>query len=120
MKLQEMNAEELRQALCRMVEPMCRIAEDAGVQEALERLWSADLKRLPLGQGLAALVRELAPVLLQRHWMDTLELLSICTGKDCAVLRAQNGMDTARELATCAREVLVDFFPCAAGSARKA
>ncbi len=120
MKLQEMNAEEFRQMLCRMVEPMCRIAEDEGVQEALEQLWSADLKRLPLGQGLAALIRELAPVLLQRHWADTLELLSICTGKDRAVLRAQNGMETARELAACAQEVLVDFFSYAAGSARKA
>lgn len=90
------------------------------MQEALERLWSADLKHLPLGQGLTALVRELAPVLLQRHWADTLELLSICTGKDRAALRAQNGMDTARELAVCAREVLVDFFSYAAGSARKA
>lgn len=119
MKLHDMNTVELKNTLCRLVGPMCRIAEDERTQAAFDALAQDRLSRLPLLKGLSAVMAELAPILLQRHWDDMLQIASAVTGKSVGELRAQNGIATVAEFISCLDEDLGAFFSFAADSAQK-
>lgn len=114
MKLCDMNAEELRNALFRLTEPVCHVMADDRVQTAFDALSREKVDQLPLLKGLRVMLGELSPLLFQRHWMDMLEITSVLTGKPVRELQAQNGIATMADLLSCMEEDLGAFFSSAA------
>lgn len=107
-----MDTERLREALCVMAGPMCRIAEDPHTQEALDAL-TDDLAGQPPLRVWAILVSNLVPLLLRDHADDVYAIAAVLTDTDERHLRAQNGLLTMSELRACWDEGIADFFSSA-------
>lgn len=112
MRLGDMPTEAMGQALCRLTPPMCRMAKDPKVGEALKQIRREDALLLTLGK----VGEMLLPCLVGEHLGEMLEVLSILTGEDMETLRTQPGRETVALFLQCVDEALADFFPCAGGS----
>ena len=107
-----MPTEDMGKALCRLTPPLCRIAKDPKVEEALKQIRREDALLLTLGKAGEMLL----PCLMGEHLGEMLEVLSILTGEDMETLRTQPGRETVGLFLQCVDEALADFFPCAGGS----
>ena len=107
-----MPTEDMGKALCRLTPPLCRIAKDPKVEEALKQIRREDALLLTLGKAGEMLL----PCLMGEHLGEMLEVLSILTGEDTETLRTQPGRETVALFLQCVDEALADFFPCAGGS----
>lgn len=116
MKLSEMNAAQLAQTMCDLVPPLCAIAADKRVAEALERFAEDDDGKEPMIARGAALLGCLVPLLLRTHADEFFRAAAILTGKSADTLRRQSGLATVRELRACWDEDLAAFFTCAAAA----
>ncbi len=112
MRLGDMPTEAMGQALCRLTPPMCRMAKDPKVGEALKQIRREDALLLTLGK----VGEMLLPCLVGEHMGEMLEVLSILTGEDMETLRTRPGRETVTLFLQCVDEALADFFPCAGGS----
>jgi len=111
-RLGDMPTEDMGKALCRLTPPLCRIAKDPKVEEALKQIRREDALLLTLGKAGEILL----PCLMGEHLGEMLEVLSILTGEEVETLRTQPGRETVGLFLRCVDEALVDFFPCAGGS----
>lgn len=112
MRLGDLPTEDMGQALCRLTPPLCRMAKDPKVEEALKRIRREDPLLMTLGRA----GENLLPCLMGEHMEDLLQVLSILTGEGVDTLRRQPGRETVALFLQCADEALADFFPCAGGS----
>lgn len=112
MRLGDLPTEAMGQALCRLTPPMCRMAKDPKVGEALKQIRREDALLLTLGK----VGEMLLPCLVGEHLGEMLEVLSILTGEDMETLRTRPGRETVMLFLQCVDEALADFFPCAGGS----
>ena len=111
MKLSEMNTKQLAAALCQLTRPMSRIATDdslgrvfANVQHAMERNEHVSVMEK------TGMLLEAVPVLLQTHYDDVIQIVSIMTGKMAAEVEAQNGMEMIDEMRKCIDSQFMGFF----------
>ena len=111
MKLSEMNTRQLTSAMCALVRPMQALAKD----EEINRTFTAISAKGEEAQSMTVLEKggmllEVVPVLLERRYKETLEIVSVLTGKSIEVLEAQNGMETIKETMECIDSQLLGFF----------
>ena len=111
MKLSEMTAAQLAQAMCDLVPPLCEMAADVRVAEAISR-FAEDDGGEPVARY-AELLGQLAPLLLREHEDAFFRALAVLTGKSASTLRQQNGLAAVREMRLCWDEELLAFFTCA-------
>ncbi len=112
MKLSELSTEALARTLSKLAPPLCRVAKDPRVNEALQEIRGDD----PLLMTFGRMGEILLPALTDEHWTDVVKVVSILTETPASVIRLQNGRDTMRQFLQCVDEVLVDFFSSADGS----
>lgn len=113
MKLSDMSTDQLAQALCDLTPPLCRIAADPAVSEALAAFAQGAEMDQPLLMTLSGVAQLLLPALLEDHTEDFFAVVSALTGKDVDTLRAQPGLTTLKELADCWDGEFADFFTSA-------
>lgn len=116
MKLSQLSTERLAAVLCDLTPPLCRIAGDPRVLDALDELARTAAARPPLSAAARAL-ETLLPLAVREHPDDLYAALSVLTGKAPDALRVQSGLATLRDLRDCWDSDLSLFFTCA-GSAR--
>lgn len=113
MKISRMTTDQLAQALCDLAPPVCRIAADPAVTQALADFAEGAEDSRPLLATLSAMAEALLPAILRTHYGDLLEALAVLTGKDAQTLRAQSAIDTLRDARDCWDGELADFFASA-------
>ncbi len=113
MPLRDMNAEQLRQALCDLAPPLCAILRDDRCAALLTRLTAPDQ---PLASVAALLLGEAVPLLLKEHAADTTAVLAILTGQRREDLLAMPAAALLLLLRQVWDENLSDFFACADAS----
>lgn len=106
MKLSEMNTRELAKALCGLTMPISNICKDAEVVEAL--------KTMQEKRTIADMLASIVPVLLDKHYDDTVAVLSALTGKTVQQINAQKGSETITDIKMCLDGDLVSFFSSSA------
>ena len=111
MKLSEMNAAQLAQAMCDLVPPLCRMAKDPRIAEAISR-FAEDDGNEPAARY-AEMIEAIVPLLLTEHEDAFFRVLGVLTGKSADTLRRQNGLAAVREMRLCWDEDLLAFFTCA-------
>lgn len=115
MKLSEMNTVEMSKALCALAVPVGHLAEDA---ELMRGIAEAGKDNDTLGEKLGALLPKVIPALLDKHFEDTVLILSALTGKTPAAIRKQKGVQTIQDVRSCFDRDLLDFFKSSAGMER--
>lgn len=111
MKLSEMNTKQLASALCALVRPMQALAQD----EEINRAFTAISAKSEETQSMTVLEKggmllEVVPVLFERRYKETIEIVSVLTGKSVEELESQNGMETINETIQCFDNQLLGFF----------
>lgn len=114
-RLGDMPTEEMAKALCRLTPPLCRMAKDPKVGEALKQIRREDPLLMTLGKAGEILL----PCLMGEHLGEMLEVLHILTGAGVETLRKQPARETVQLFLRCLDEALADFFPCAGGSMKE-
>lgn len=109
MKLSEMNTIELSKTLCKIAEPIGRIGADAAIS-GIFRDFSKKSEGKTVLQTATAMFSVIVPALLERHQEDTFSVISALTGKNVDEIRAQNGMETIRDIKGCFDNDLMSFF----------
>ena len=111
MKLSEMNTRQLASAMCALVRPMQALAQDEEINRAFTAISARgeDAQRMTVLEK-GGMLLEVVPVLLERRYKETIEIVSVLTGKSVEVLEAQNGMETINETMECFDSQLLGFF----------
>ena len=111
MKLSEMNTKQLASALCQLTVPMSAIATDSELNGVFENISerTAKSKHMTMFEKMGMLL-EAVPVLLEKHYAETVKIISVMTGKTFAEVEAQNGMEMIVELRECIDKQFLDFF----------
>ena len=111
MKLSEMNTRQLASAICALVRPMQAIAKDEEINRAFTAIYekNAEAKSMTVLEK-GGMLLEVVPVMLERRYRDTLEIVAVLTGKSIEVLETQNGMETINETMECIDSQLLSFF----------
>lgn len=117
MKISQMSTKEAAGVLCRIAGPVEVIGSDSEVSAYLKRL--SQMKDEPLFAVICGAVGQLIPVLLDRHYEETVEILSALTGKDKEEIGAQSVLMTMRDAKECVDQDLIDFFTSARGTAEE-
>lgn len=115
MKLSEMNTVQLSSALCKMAKPVGELMQDTALLRAIA---SAGDGATTFGEKIGALVPEIIPALLEKHFDATVLILSAMTGKSEKTIREQKGMQSVRDIMECFDGDLLDFFFSSAGTER--
>lgn len=109
MKLSEMNVKQLAEALCDLTAPMSRIATD----ESLNGVFSSIAKKMENGMTMferAGMLMEAVPILLKKHYADTIRIMSVMTGRTDAEIETMNGYAMINEMRGCIDKQFIDFF----------
>ena len=108
MKLSEMTTIQAASALARIAEPAAEIIEDVNVYE----LWrkAGKMKNATPTTQAAFMMREIAPMLLEKHLNATLTVLSIMTGKSVETIGKQKIADTFKDIRESVDADLLGFF----------
>lgn len=109
MKLSEMNTIELSKTLCKLAEPIGRIGADAAINNIFKD-FSKENNGKTLFQSGTEVYVAIVPALLERHQEDTFSVISAMTGKSVDEIRAQNGMETIRDIKCFFDNDLMSFF----------
>lgn len=113
MKISQMGTREAARALCRIAKPIETIGGDNEVSAYFKSLSAQK------GETLFALIcgaiGRLVPVLLDRHYDETAEILSALTGKDKEEIDQQPLIVTMKDARESIDQDLVDFFTSASG-----
>lgn len=115
MKLSEMNTKQLAGVLCALVQPANRIATDSALNGVFERCAEKMKTAAYMTQiEKMGMLLEAVPVLLETHYDDTIKIISIMTGKTCAEVEEQNGMEMINEMMKSIDEQFLRFFKSSA------
>lgn len=109
MKLSEMNTRQLAKAMCALVPPVQRIAQDEG----LNGLFAAIKEKKQAGatvMEMLGLMLDAVPLLLDTHYEESVAIISAMTGKSAEEINSQRGMQTIADLRGCIDDQLLDFF----------
>lgn len=117
MKLSEMNTKQLAAALCRLTQPVSRIAKDEEINKMLSDM--AKQKKMTMAEKAGALL-ELVPLLLDKHYSDAIQIIAAMTGRLDAEVETLNGMEMIAELRNSIDAELVRFFRSSAAMAQTA
>lgn len=113
MKLSQMPTSQLAQLLCDLTPPVCRIAADPAVTQALADFAEGAEDSQPLLVTLSRMAESLLPALMQSHAEDLTAILALLTGKDAQIIRSQSTLATLRDVKNCWDGELADFFASA-------
>lgn len=108
MRLNEMNTRQMAKTLCGLTKPIASLCEDKAVMDALQLL--QDARSGKAQDTMAGLLAKVVPVLLDKHYDDVAEILSVLTGKTRAEIDAQSGLDTIKDIKACLDGDLASFF----------
>lgn len=117
MKLSEMNTKQLAAALCRLTQPVSRIAKDEEINKMLSDM--AKQKKMTMAEKAGALL-ELVPLLLDKHYADAIQIIAAMTGRLDAEVETLNGMEMIAELRSSIDAEFVRFFRSSAAMAQTA
>lgn len=117
MKLSEMNTKQLAAALCRLTQPVSRIAKDEEINKMLSDM--AKQKKMTMAEKAGALL-ELVPLLLDKHYADAIQIIAAMTGRLDAEVETLNGMEMIAELRNSIDAEFVRFFRSSAAMAQTA
>lgn len=112
MKLSEMKTKEAARMLCTLTGPIDRIAHD---EQIIAQLKNRDKKTL--FEAMAGLFSAFVPALLDRHYEDTLTVISAMTGKGKDVLEDQTIVETMNDAKGILDDDLIRFFTSSARTA---
>lgn len=117
MKLSDMNTKQLAAALCRLTQPVSRIAKDEEINKMLSDM--AKQKKMTMAEKAGALL-ELVPLLLDKHYADAIQIIAAMTGRLDAEVETLNGMEMIAELRNSIDAEFVRFFRSSAAMAQTA
>lgn len=111
MKLSEMNTKQLASALCALVRPMQALAQDEEINRAFTAIYAKgeEMQNMTVLEK-GGMLLEVVPVLFERRYKETIEIVSVLTGKSVEELEVQNGMETINETMQCFDSQLLGFF----------
>ena len=107
LKLSEMDSAKKLRTMGRLVPVLARIGEDPDLSDALAK--GREDRQGTLLQQLSRLAKYAAPVVLESHADDLLEIVSILTGEPIETVRAP-GYDILKALHDNLDRETVDFF----------
>lgn len=110
MRLSAMDADQLAKTLCDLTPPLCRILRDDQTQAALEAVLTPEMRRQPMLKAVSAILKELVPQLLKRHWEDVCCVVAVLEGKPVQEVRHQRGEKLLNVLQAYWEEDLIAFF----------
>lgn len=111
MKLSEMNTKQLAAAMCALVRPMQALAQDEEINKAFAAISAkGEMAQRMTVLEKGAMLLEVVPVLLERRYAETMQIMSVMTGKSVTELEKQNGMETIAEIQTFMDEQFWGFF----------
>jgi hypothetical protein len=113
MKISQMGTREAARALCRIAKPVETIGNDKEMSAYLKSL--GEKKGETVFALICGAVGKVVPVLLDRHYDETAEILSALTGKDKEEIGQQPLIVTMRDARESIDQDLVDFFTSASG-----
>lgn len=121
MKLSEMNTKQLAAALCRLTQPVSRIAKDEEINAALSAMSKQmrENEHMTMAEKAGALL-ELVPLLLEKHYADAVEIIAAMTGRLASEVETLNGMQMIAELRDSVDAEFVRFFRSSAAMAQTA
>lgn len=119
MKLSEMNTRQLAAALCRLTAPMSRIATDENINGVFGKIADRMKRRAHMSEmEKMGMLMDVVPMLLESHYADTIEIVSIMTGKSVPEVEAQNGFAMIDEIRKCLDSQFFGFFRSSAAMAQ--
>lgn len=111
MKLSQMTTEQITACLCRIAPALENIAMDEKINECFKRVAKKEESARSNVQRCAVMLSTFASLLLDKHKDDTFAVLAAINGKTAEEIRAQNGMQTIREVKDALSDLeLMDFF----------
>lgn len=116
MRLSEMTTDQMAKCMCELVAPAAEIMADEAVLKALSALSGAGEK--PFLRLVADAATAIVPLLLKTHYSATVAILAAMTGKSCAEIRRQKGLQTIKDARECIDHDLIDFFTPSATTAK--
>ena len=114
MRFSDMNTDQMAKCMCELVSPAAEIMGDEAVIKALSALSGAGEK--PFLRLVADAATAIVPLLLKTHYSATVAILAAMTGKSCAEIRKQKGLQTIRDARECIDQDLIDFFTSSAAT----
>lgn len=111
MKLSEMSTKQLAAATCQLVSPIGRIAADKNLNGVFENVaaMAKENERMTMMEKMGMLLG-VVPILLETHYADTIQIISVMTDHTCAEVEELNGMKMIEELRESIDSQFLSFF----------
>lgn len=108
MKLSEMNADQLADALCEIAEPLGNIASDEESNAIIKKFAKPGITRF---EQIVVMTTQLIPLILKKHKPDTFVILAFLSERTVEDCKAMNGLELGKECrAYFSDKKLLDFF----------
>ena len=116
MKLNQMNGDQLANALCEMAEPVERITQDEEVVEAFRKMAEDQKNKAIMIRMVGGAYARLVPLLLKKHKEDTFTILALMSGKNYDEIANENAFQLMRDIREAFSKDLLHFFSSAAAT----
>ena len=115
MKINELNGDQLAEALCLIAEPIERITQDEEVSKTLAQIAEKRKENMIFGKFVGYAYARLIPLLLRTHKDSVFEILATLTGKPVETIHHQTGFITVLEMKKWLNEDVIRFFTSSEG-----
>ena len=114
MKISQMSMKEAAKCFCRIAKPIETIGNDKEVSVYLKGLGKQ--KGETMVAVICGAIGKVVPVLLDRHYEETAEILSALTGKSKEEIDGQALIVTLKDAKESIDKELIDFFTSSSGT----
>lgn len=114
MKINELNGDQLAEALCLIAQPLERITRDDEVSKVFADLGEKYREKTVFGKFAGYAYARVIPLLMRDHKDDLFEILAILTGKTVETIHKQNGFITVLEMKKWITDDVIRFFTSSA------
>lgn len=118
MHLNQMNGDQLAEALCLIAEPVERITQDDEVNDAFRKMAEDQKNNAIMIRLVGGAYARLVPLLLKKHKQDTFTILSVLTGKTYEEIATENAFQLMRDIRETMNKKVLDFFASSVGMAQ--
>lgn len=119
MRYSEMSTREQAKLLCKIAPTVSRIAQDKEFNSQLSKIASADKTGKTVFQMVTGLIDACMPLLLDKHYEDTMAICGELLGKTEAEMERAGILAIVREVKAVLDEDLIGFFKQSAVSGMK-
>lgn len=115
LNLNQMNGDQLAEALCLIAEPVERITQDDEVNDAFRKMAEDQKNNAIMIRLVGGAYARLVPLLLRKHKQDTFTILSVLTGKTYEEIATENAFQLMRDIRETMNKKVLNFFASSVG-----